>query len=70
MILQHFHSFSNHGEGGHYHYDINPLSVEYLAYFNLAERAVHIDRPTCISDLKVDDINPSEWENKNKLIYE
>uniref|UniRef100_A0A1B6MUE0 DUF1907 domain-containing protein n=1 Tax=Graphocephala atropunctata TaxID=36148 RepID=A0A1B6MUE0_9HEMI len=60
MILQHFHSFSDHGEGGHYHHDTDPHSVEYLAYFSLAEKAVHVDRPPCISNLKVDNIQPTK----------
>ncbi|RZF34327.1 hypothetical protein LSTR_LSTR008866 [Laodelphax striatellus] len=45
LRVQHFHSFSLHGEGGHYHYDTTPDSVEYLAYLNMAEELVRIDRP-------------------------
>lgn len=56
MILQHFHSFSSHGEGGHYHFDVNPHTVKYQGYFNLAELAVHIDQPPLISHLNVDKI--------------
>ncbi|KAG8277211.1 ester hydrolase C11orf54 homolog [Homalodisca vitripennis] len=60
MILQHFHSFSSHGEGGHYHFDTDPHTVDYLAYFSLAEKAVHVDRPQCTSTLKVDNIQPTQ----------
>ncbi|GLV34262.1 uncharacterized protein CBL_00193 [Carabus blaptoides fortunei] len=42
----HFHSFSHHGEGGHYHYDTTPDTVEYLGYFTVAESIYRIDRPT------------------------
>ncbi|XP_054256988.1 ester hydrolase C11orf54 homolog [Macrosteles quadrilineatus] len=59
MILQHFHSFSQHGEGGHYHYDTTPATVEYTAYFNLAELAVHVDKPPRTSSLSVDSITPT-----------
>uniref|UniRef100_A0A171AA04 Ester hydrolase c11orf54-like protein n=1 Tax=Triatoma infestans TaxID=30076 RepID=A0A171AA04_TRIIF len=43
--VQHFHSFSNHGEGGHYHYDTTPETVEYLGYFNLGQTLCRIDQP-------------------------
>lgn len=45
LRLQHFHSFSNHGEGGHYHYDTTPETVEYEGYFNVGHRIVRIDKP-------------------------
>lgn len=45
LRLQHFHSFSNHGEAGHYHYDTTPDTVEYLAYLNLGDYIIRIDRP-------------------------
>ncbi|XP_039292465.1 ester hydrolase C11orf54 homolog isoform X2 [Nilaparvata lugens] len=45
LRVQHFHSFSLHGEGGHYHYDTTPDSVEYLAYLNMAGELIRIDRP-------------------------
>uniref|UniRef100_A0A1B6KUZ4 DUF1907 domain-containing protein n=1 Tax=Graphocephala atropunctata TaxID=36148 RepID=A0A1B6KUZ4_9HEMI len=41
----HFHSLSDHGEAGHYHYDTEPEKVEYLAYFNLGAKVVRVDRP-------------------------
>lgn len=45
LRLQHFHSFSQHGEGGHYHYDTTPDIVEYEGYFNVGHRIVRIDKP-------------------------
>uniref|UniRef100_A0A0V0GA07 DUF1907 domain-containing protein n=1 Tax=Triatoma dimidiata TaxID=72491 RepID=A0A0V0GA07_TRIDM len=45
LRVQHFHSFSNHGEGGHYHYDTTPETVEYLGYFNLGQTLYRIDQP-------------------------
>lgn len=45
LRLQHFHSFSKHNEGGHYHYDVTPDIVEYEGYFNVGQRIVRIDKP-------------------------
>lgn len=45
LRLQHFHSFSRHGEGGHYHYDTTPDTVEYEGYFAVGHRIVRIDKP-------------------------
>lgn len=45
LRVQHFHSFSNHGEAGHYHNDITPATVEYLGYFNIGEEIYRIDAP-------------------------
>ncbi|XP_074030692.1 ester hydrolase C11orf54 homolog isoform X3 [Leptinotarsa decemlineata] len=45
LRVQHFHSFSHHGEAGHYHYDTTPESAEYLGYFTLGEKIYRIDRP-------------------------
>lgn len=45
LRVQHFHSFSHHGEAGHYHYDTTPENVEYLGYFNVGEEIYRIDRP-------------------------
>ncbi|CAO1302711.1 unnamed protein product [Diamesa tonsa] len=42
--LEHFHIYSQHGEGGHYHYDVTPDTIEYEGYFIAAERIVRIDR--------------------------
>ncbi|XP_057330742.1 ester hydrolase C11orf54 homolog [Microplitis mediator] len=46
LRVQHFHSFSDHGEGGHYHIDVTPSIVEYLGYFNIADCLYRIDQPT------------------------
>lgn len=45
LRLQHFHSFSKHGHGGHYHYDVTPETVEYEGFFNVGKRIIRIDRP-------------------------
>lgn len=42
---EHFHCFSHHGQGGHYHYDTTPNDASYLAYFNVAESLYRIDLP-------------------------
>ena len=48
--LEHSHGFSEHGEGGHYHYDVTPDEVKYRGYFNIAENLYKIDRPTNEND--------------------
>ncbi|XP_056412432.1 ester hydrolase C11orf54 homolog isoform X2 [Hyla sarda] len=45
LRLEHTHCFSHHGEGGHYHYDTTPDSVQYLGYFHPAEYLYRIDKP-------------------------
>lgn len=45
LRVQHFHSFSHHGEGGHYHIDTTPDTIEYLGYFNLGDNLYRIDQP-------------------------
>lgn len=45
LRVQHFHSFSHHGEGGHYHNDTTPDTAEYLAYFNLGQSIIRVDAP-------------------------
>lgn len=45
LRVQHFHSFSQHGEGGHYHIDTTPETIEYLGYFNLGNNLYRIDQP-------------------------
>ncbi|KAK9402509.1 ester hydrolase C11orf54 like [Crotalus adamanteus] len=45
LRVEHTHCFSHHGEGGHYHMDTTPETVEYLGYFVLAEFLFRIDRP-------------------------
>nr|DBA33377.1 TPA: hypothetical protein GDO54_001069 [Pyxicephalus adspersus] len=45
LRLEHTHCFSHHGEGGHYHNDTTPDTVQYLGYFHPAEYLYRIDRP-------------------------
>ncbi|KAL8562084.1 hypothetical protein ACOMHN_031855 [Nucella lapillus] len=45
LRVEHFHCFSEHGQGGHYHYDTTPNEVVYRAYFNVAEFLYRIDQP-------------------------
>eukprot|EP00116_Pleurobrachia_bachei_P006893 sb/3467155/ len=45
LRLEHSHCFSEHGDGGHYHFDTTPDTVWYEGYFSLAERIVRIDAP-------------------------
>ncbi|KAJ1522089.1 hypothetical protein ONE63_002400 [Megalurothrips usitatus] len=45
LRVQHFHSFSHHGEGGHYHNDTTPNTAEYLGYFNLGQSVIRVDAP-------------------------
>lgn len=45
LRVQHFHSFSDHGEAGHYHIDVTPESAEYVGYFNVGEEIYRVDRP-------------------------
>ena len=46
LRMEHFHGFSMHGDGGHYHYDTTPQQVKYRAYLNVAEYMLRVDRPT------------------------
>ena len=41
--LEHTHFFSNHGQAGHYHFDITPKEVHYHGYFIVCEEAVIVD---------------------------
>ncbi len=45
LRVEHTHCFSDHGEGGHYHYDTSPDEIEYEAYYCMAEEIYRIDRP-------------------------
>ncbi|KPJ00218.1 Ester hydrolase C11orf54-like [Papilio xuthus] len=45
LRVQHFHGFSAHGDGGHYHYDTTPDSVHYEGYFTPADTIVRVDAP-------------------------
>ena len=42
---EHFHCFSMHGQGGHYHWNTTPDEVEYRGYFVLADNVYRIDQP-------------------------
>jgi hypothetical protein len=46
LRIEHTHCFSEHGQGGHYHFDTSPDEVEYEGYFNIAEILYRIDRPS------------------------
>jgi len=46
LRVEHSHFFSDHGEGGHYHYDITPNDVEYVGYYVPAEELVRIGQPS------------------------
>jgi len=47
LRLEHSHGWSLNiqNEAGHYHYDVEPESVEYHGFFALAEKIYRIDRP-------------------------
>ncbi|XP_068124649.1 ester hydrolase C11orf54 homolog isoform X2 [Hyperolius riggenbachi] len=45
LRVEHTHCFSHHGEGGHYHTDTTPDTVQYVGYFHPAEYLYRIDRP-------------------------
>ena len=45
LRVEHFHCFSEHGQGGHYHYDTTPEEVAYRAYFDIAESLYRVDQP-------------------------
>ncbi|XP_041440676.1 ester hydrolase C11orf54 homolog [Xenopus laevis] len=46
LCLEHTHCYSHHVEGGHYHYDTTPNTLEYLGYFHPAEFLYRIDKPS------------------------
>lgn len=52
LRMEHTHCFSEHGHGGHYHYDITPDEVEYEAYFNTAKYLYRIDQPEVANELR------------------
>ncbi len=45
LRVEHTHCFSDHGEGGHYHMDTSPETVEYHGYYTLAESVYRVDQP-------------------------
>ena len=46
LRLEHSHCFSEHGDGGHYHFDTTPDTVCYEGYFNLADAIFRVDPPS------------------------
>ncbi|XP_027194170.2 ester hydrolase C11orf54 homolog [Dermatophagoides pteronyssinus] len=46
LRMEHTHCFSDHNQGGHYHYDTTPDIIRMTAYLNVAEAIYRIDRPT------------------------
>lgn len=46
LRMEHTHCFSDHNQGGHYHYDTTPDNVKYVAYLNVAQSIYRIDQPT------------------------
>ena len=45
LRMEHTHCFSEHGDGGHYHFDTTLENVEYEAYFNTAKIIYRVDQP-------------------------
>lgn len=45
LRLEHTHFYSQHGDGGHYHFDTTPKEVEYEAYLVPAEEVFRINPP-------------------------
>lgn len=45
LRLQHFHTYSDHHLGGHYHTDESPNTVEYLGYFSPGDTVFRVDQP-------------------------
>ncbi|PIC28115.1 hypothetical protein B9Z55_020137 [Caenorhabditis nigoni] len=43
LRLEHTHCYSDHGDAGHYHYDVTPESVSYEGWFAPASRIYRID---------------------------
>jgi len=46
LRIEHSHCFSLHGDGGHYHQDLTPETVEYIGYFTPGLKMHRIDRPS------------------------
>lgn len=44
LRLQHAHLISDHGVGGHYHIDVEPKTIKYTAYLNVAKYLTKIDQ--------------------------
>jgi hypothetical protein len=41
--LEHSHFFSDHGQAGHYHFDITPKEIHYRGYFIVCNEAILVD---------------------------
>lgn len=52
LRLAHTHFYSDHGDGGHYHYDTTPDEVEYEGYFVPCEKVFRIAPPKISKDRK------------------
>ena len=37
LRVEHSHGWGENGQGGHYHYDTSPDTVEYIGYYNIAD---------------------------------
>lgn len=46
LRMEHTHCFSDHDQGGHYHYDTSPDTIEYEAYLNFAQDLYRVDQTT------------------------
>jgi len=44
LRLQHFHLYTDRGQGGHYHYDTEPETIKYTGYFSVARHFTKIDQ--------------------------
>ncbi|CAG2187761.1 Ester hydrolase C11orf54,Ester hydrolase C11orf54 homolog [Mytilus edulis] len=51
LRVEHFHCYSEHGQGGHYHNDTTPNEVEYRGYFILADYVYRVDQPPQTTEL-------------------
>jgi len=45
LTLTHSHFITNHNQGGHYHYDLNPETVQYFGYFAPATKIYRVEQP-------------------------
>lgn len=47
LRVEHTHGYSiQNQQGGHYHEDVTPTQVEYIGYFNFAEKVIRVDKPS------------------------
>lgn len=44
LRIEHSHCFSDHDQGGHYHYDTSPDTIEYEMYLNFADDLYRVDQ--------------------------